>query len=114
MRQWVLSLPRWARFLLARDPTLITPHAASRPARHLRPAAFTARRLDVRGTRAGAVTFVERFGSALNLNVHFHCVVPDGVWAREKGVVRFVPLPGLTDEDVARVLRRWRAASALF
>src|SRR5205823_9537232 len=24
MRQWVLSLPRWARFLLARDPTLIT------------------------------------------------------------------------------------------
>lgn len=24
MRQWVLSLPRWARFLLARDPRLIT------------------------------------------------------------------------------------------
>jgi len=24
MRQWVLSLPRWARFLLARDPQLIT------------------------------------------------------------------------------------------
>jgi len=21
MRQWVLSLPRWARFLLARDPS---------------------------------------------------------------------------------------------
>jgi hypothetical protein len=24
VRQWVLSLPRWARFLLARDPALIT------------------------------------------------------------------------------------------
>src|SRR5437588_3671879 len=24
VRQWVLSLPRWARFLLARDPQLIT------------------------------------------------------------------------------------------
>src|SRR5207237_8646850 len=24
VRQWVLSLPRWARFLLARDPELIT------------------------------------------------------------------------------------------
>jgi len=24
MRQWVLSLPRWARFLIARDPRLIT------------------------------------------------------------------------------------------
>jgi hypothetical protein len=46
MRQWVLSLPRWARFLLARDP------------------------------RTGAVTFVQRFGGALNLNVHFHCLVP--------------------------------------
>ena len=40
------------------------------------------------------------------MNVHFHCVVPDGVWVREEGTVRFVPLPGLTDDDVAQVLRR--------
>ena len=105
MRQWVLSLPRWARFLLARDPALITRtlHLALRgifARQRLR-----ARRLGARGSRAGAVTFVQRFGSALNLNVHFHCVVP-GVWAREGGVVRFVPLPALTDDDVAQVLRR--------
>jgi len=36
MRHWVFSLPRWARFLLARDPALITrtlhsPCAASSP-----------------------------------------------------------------------------------
>ena len=79
MRQWVLSLPRWARFLLACDPALITRtlHLALRgifARQRLR-----ARRLGVRGTRAGAVTFVQRFGSALNLNVHFRCVVPDGV-----------------------------------
>jgi len=61
--------------------------------------------MGIRGTRAGAVTFVQRFGSALNLNVHFHCVVPDGVWVREEGGVQFVPLPGLTDDDVAQVLR---------
>jgi hypothetical protein len=105
MRQWVLSLPRWARFLLARDPRLITRtlHLALRgifARQRLR-----ARRLGVRGTRAGAVTFVQRFGSALNLNVHFHCVVPDGVRVREKGVIRFMPLPALTDDDVAQVLR---------
>jgi Putative transposase len=74
MRQWVLSLPRWARFLLARDPALITRTLglALRGifARHR----LRARRLGVRGTRAGAVTFVQRFGSALNLNVHFHCL----------------------------------------
>ena len=106
MRQWVLSLPRWARFLLARDPALITRtlHLALRGI--LARQRLRARRRGVRGTRAGAVTFVQRFGSALNLNVHFHCVVPDGVWVREGGVIRFVPLPALTDDDVAQVLRR--------
>ncbi|MFL5431400.1 MAG: transposase, partial [Myxococcales bacterium] len=29
--------------------------------------------------RAGAVSFVLWFGGPLNLNVHFHCVIPDGV-----------------------------------
>lgn len=28
----------------------------------------------------GAVTLVQRFGSALNLNVHFHMIFPDGVY----------------------------------
>jgi hypothetical protein len=32
---------------------------------------------------AGAVTFVQRFGSSLNLNVHFHVVVLDGVFSRD-------------------------------
>ena len=107
MRQWVLSLPRWARFLLARDPKLITRtlQLALRGifARQRR----RARREGVRGAQAGAVTFVQRFGSALNLNVHFHCVVPDGVWTRDTGgAARFVPLPGLADDDVAQVLHR--------
>ena len=99
------SLPRWARFLLARDPALITRVLLALRGIFARQR-LRARRLGVRGTRAGAITFVQRFGSALNLNVHFHCVVPDGVWAREGGVIRFVPLPGLTDDNVAQVLRR--------
>ena len=45
---------------------------------------------------AGAVTLVERFGSALNLNIHFHMLVPDGVYrqAGSDGRVRFVPVSG--------------------
>jgi len=106
MRQWVLSLPRWARFLLARDPALITRTLLLALRGIFARQRLRARRLGVRGTGAGAITFMQRFGSALNLNVHFHCVVPDGVWVREGGVIRFVLLPALTDDDVAQVLRR--------
>jgi len=33
---------------------------------------------------AGAVTLVQRFGSALNLNVHFHMLFLDGVYSRNQ------------------------------
>src|SRR5207237_791342 len=106
VRQWVLSLPRWARFLLARDPMLIT--------RTLNVALRTifahqrrrARRAGALAPRTGAITFVQRFGGALNLNVHFHCVIPDGVFIRENGTVRFVALAPPSDGDLMAVLRR--------
>jgi len=31
--------------------------------------------------RCGSVTFIQRAGSALNLNVHFHLLALDGVYA---------------------------------
>jgi hypothetical protein len=105
-RQWVLSLPRWARFLLARDPTLIT-----RMLDHALRTIFAwqrkrARRQGAASSRAGAVTFVQRFGGALNLNVHFHCVLPDGVWVRNAGALRFCKLDKPTDKEVQQILLR--------
>ena len=42
----------------------------------------------------GAVTLIQRFGSALNLNVHFHLLVLDGVYRRSgEGRLVFVPVP---------------------
>jgi len=42
--------------------------------------------------RLGAVSFVQRFGSALNAHVHFHCCKIDGVFALgEDGQVHFRP-----------------------
>ena len=82
VRQWVLSLPRWARFLLARDPQLITRTldvALRAIFAHQR---LRARRAGALAPRAGAVTFVQRVGGALNLNVHFHCAIPDAAFAR--------------------------------
>jgi hypothetical protein len=39
----------------------------------------------------GAVTLIQRFGSALNLNVHFHMLVLDRVYRREgEGRLRVV------------------------
>ena len=35
-----------------------------------------------RKAQCGAVTLIQRFGSALNLNVHFHMLIPDGVYVR--------------------------------
>ncbi len=35
----------------------------------------------VDGGRGGAVVVIQRFGGALNLNVHFHALVLDGVFA---------------------------------
>ena len=55
----------------------------------------------------GAVTAIQRFGSVLNLNVHVHTLVPDGVFVADgAGGARFVPLPAPTDDDVAAVCAR--------
>ncbi|MDP9141417.1 MAG: transposase [Pseudomonadota bacterium] len=43
---------------------------------HLADQAGVARAL----ARCGAVTLIQRFGSALNLNVHFHMLFLDGVY----------------------------------
>ena len=48
---------------------------------------------------------LQRFGGALNLNVHIHALVLDGVFAKdESGALVFHPAPSLTALDVAEVL----------
>jgi hypothetical protein len=58
----------------------------------------------LRGAQAGAVTFLQRFSSALALNPHLHSVVPDGVWVEKGEGARFVPLPPPTQEEVERLV----------
>ena len=108
-RQWVLSLPYALRYRLAWDARLASQvlscflgsvFASLRRRARLR----IGRR---RSFQCGAVTFVQRFGDALNLNVHFHALVLDGVYARgESGGPRFHPLPPPDGDEVARVARR--------
>jgi hypothetical protein len=57
--------------------------------------------------QCGAVTFVQRFGSLLNLNCHAHALLPDGVFAAgPDGAVAFHPLPPPWDDDVVRLLEQ--------
>jgi hypothetical protein len=55
----------------------------------------------------GAVTLIQRFGSALNLNVHFHLLVLDGVYSREgEGRLRFVTVPAPSAEELKGLVQR--------
>ena len=65
------------------------------------------RQWGVRAEQCGAVTFIQRFGSALNLNIHFHTLALDGVYTYALGqghAPRFLPLPPPSAHEVARVL----------
>ena len=64
------------------------------------------RRAGVPDGQSGTVTVVQRFGSGLELNVHFHALGLDGVFAPgADGTLRFHRLPPPTDADVARLAR---------
>ena len=79
VRQWVLSLPIPLRLLLAAQPVLVT------PVLQVVQCVVTRYLLDHAGFKpdeghGGAVTLIQRFGSATNLNIHLHCLVLDGVY----------------------------------
>jgi hypothetical protein len=101
-RQWVLTVPHRVRYLLARQPELVTLVLGCflRVVQgHLR---RRAPRAGFSGGAAGAVTFVQRFGDALNLHVHFHALLPDGVWTEADGALDFRPVSAPMDGEVER------------
>ncbi len=53
------------------------------------------------------MVFAQRFGGALNLNLHFHALVVDGVYARASTFSRpvFHAAPPLADADVEQLTR---------
>jgi hypothetical protein len=53
----------------------------------------------------GAVIAIQRFGSRLNLHIHFHAVIPDAVWVLRDGALVVVNLPPPSDDDVDTIVR---------
>ena len=54
--------------------------------------------------RWGSVTFVQRFGSSLNLNPHVHVLMLDGVYVDGEEAPVFVPAPPLSDQAVQQIV----------
>ena len=67
-----------------------------------------AARAGIADAQCGAITAIQRFGSALNANVHFHSLVLDGVFSRPApgAAPVFHPLPAPTDEEIAQILEQ--------
>jgi hypothetical protein len=105
VRQWVLSLPFRIRYLLAWDHDLCRAVVAVFLRTVLGFLRSRVRRPGVADGRSGAVAVVQRFGAALNLNVHVHALVVDGVFSRDaSGRLAFHQAALLSDEDVAAVV----------
>ncbi len=53
----------------------------------------------------GSATFVQRFGSSLNLNPHVHVLMLDGVYVHGDEAPVFVAAPPLSDQDVQQIVQ---------
>lgn len=54
--------------------------------------------------QTGAVTLVQRFGSAINLNIHYHMLFLDGVYAEQaEGKLRSYPTKAPTERELNRL-----------
>ncbi|MCP4448005.1 MAG: transposase, partial [Myxococcales bacterium] len=103
-RQWVLSFPKRVRFRLATDHDLLSRVLDIALRKVFAWQRRAARRLGITAPMCGAIGFVQRFGSLVNLNCHFHNILPDGVFTENNnGDVVFRPVPPPTKRDEAKV-----------
>jgi hypothetical protein len=103
MRQWVLSFPFPLRFLFASRPEFMG-QVLGIVCRVIATHLIKKAGLMKKTARPGAVTLIQRFGSALNLNVHFHMLFLDGVYAdRSEGSARFRWVKEPTSQELTQL-----------
>ena len=105
VRQWVLSLPFKLRYRMAYDSEFLADILnifVRAVFDELRRRARESSGL--KQSQCGAVTFVQRFGSAVNLHAHFHAIVLDGIYAAgPDGRPEFHELPPPEDAEILQV-----------
>jgi hypothetical protein len=110
-RQWVVSVPiplrYWmssSRDLMAQMHTIVRTTIAQYYVNQA-----VKRGAERQKVQPGSVSFIQRFGSSINLNLHFHVVFLEGVYLdrTEAGLKpRFVKVEPPSDADVAEVLQK--------
>lgn len=113
IRHYVLSLPQPLRVFLAFRPKLISKvlgqflklifgYLAKAAKKLLRARGIRCR---VGQLRPGAVTAIQRFETDLSLNLHFHCLVTNGVFVKLSAdeAPWFLELPEPSSEDIAKL-----------
>jgi hypothetical protein len=115
VRQWVISVPKRLRCFLADRPAAVralTKIFLAEIERLLCAAAgvtIDADALPATHPRLGAVSFLHRFGSALNHHVHLHVCASDGVFVPTgDGPPAFLPARPLMQADLATLTERVR------
>ena len=110
-RQWVVSVPIPLRYWMASSQNLTARvHTIIRTTigQYYVNKAVT-RGLARANVQPGSVTFIQRFGSAINLNVHYHVVFLEGVYldrADQDRKPRFVQGEPPSDADIAAVVQK--------
>jgi len=110
-RQWVVSVPIPLRYWMASSQALTAKvHTIIRTTI----GQYYVNQVVTQGyeqahVHPGSVTFIQRFGSALNSNLHFHCVFMEGVYldrTNEGHTPRFLAGAPPTDGDITTVLQQ--------
>jgi hypothetical protein len=105
VRQYVLAFPYELSGLAATRPDVLS--LLSRvfwEALRLRYRRW-AKQAGLGNLETGAVTGVQRFGSSLNVHVHFHLLCLDGVYVEDGGALRFEPAPPPTRSELESMLQ---------
>ena len=107
VRQYVLSLPFDLRKLAAFKADVLTALGRIFVDSIFASYGARAKRDGIAGAQCGAINFVQRFGSSVNLHVHFHVAVLDGVYVRnEQGALVFHPAVPPTTKELDEIVRR--------
>jgi hypothetical protein len=106
VRQYVLSLPFELRRLAAFKADVLAALARMFVEATFATYRARAKHAGIEGAQCGSVLCVQRFGS-LNLNVHFHTLVLDGVFTRDlQGRVLFHPAPPPGPRELGAIVER--------
>ena len=102
----VLSLPFQLRYLLAANPKVM---GEVLQIFHRALNTYQCKKAGLKqstGARTGAITFIQRFGGSLNLNIHFHTLCLDGAYSFAEGKAQFHFNQAPSQEELEKLLNQ--------